>query len=362
MRFIVLGVWIGVLGCGPAPSDGPVDSALPTNVPMEPWAEIFAGFGLLETVAGTGVIPDKGYNAWDPSFEGGLAVDAELSRPHMAQMDDAGRLYIADKDAHAIRRVEVDGTIHTVAGTSASGDSGDGPAAADTMQLASPNGLWVRGDGTYYILDLGNEKIRKVTPDGTMTTFIDVPGLQLGRGLWVSEDEDLAYISSGNAIKEWTPSGGVRNYATGFSNLGNLALSPDGWLAATDRSRHEVYRVEPDGTYEVIAGNGTVEGGGDGKRALKTGLEGVRGIWFHPDGGYFLACHEGGAVWYVDEDAIAHLFLDGDDDNAHRGDGKDFDDGDAKKVASVRAVWMDRDGNLVITENDRGFIRVVHAR
>jgi hypothetical protein len=344
-----------LVGCGP--SD--VTDTAPT-ITLEPWEEVFADFGLLETVAGTGLIGTKGFDGWDEAFEGGPAVEAELSRPHMAQMDDAGVLYIADKDAQAIRRVDLDGTIHTIAGTGEAGDSGDGPAPADTMQLSSPNGLWVRGDGTYYILDLANEKIRKVTPDGTLTTFIDVPGLQLGRGLWISEAEDLAYIASGNVIYRWTSTNGVEVFASGFANLGNLAMSPDGWLAATDRSKHEVYRIADDGTVEVIAGNGTTEGGGDGKKAKKTGLEGVRGIWFHPDGGYFLACHEGGAVWYVDEEGMIHLFLDGDDEDAHRGDGKDFDQGDGEKVASVRAVWMDKDGNLLITENDAGFIRMVH--
>ena len=335
------------------------DTSLPTSA-VVPWEQIRDSYGVLETLAGSGNDPTKSLNSWDPAFEGGPAVDAELSRPHMAQMDDAGNLYIADKDAHAIRLVDVSGNIHTVAGTGEAGDLGDGPAPAETVQLASPNGLWVRGDGTYYILDLGNEKIRKVTPDGTLTTFIDVPGLQLGRGLWIADDEQRAFISSGNVIYEWTPSSGVQTYATGFINLGNLAMSPDGWLAATDRSAHEVYRVRDNGNKEVIAGNGTTTGGGDGELATDTGLEGVRGLWFHPDGGYFLACHEGGAVWYVDSDGIAHLFLDGDDDNAHRGDGEDWDAGASKKVASVRAVWMDRDDNLIITENDRGYVRIVY--
>ncbi len=347
-----------VFGCGKTTEE--VEDTSPVLPDLEPWEQVFEDFGLLETVAGTGQIPTKAFSGWDPAFEGGSALEAELSRPHMAQTDDAGNLYIADKDAHAIRMVDLEGMIHTVAGTSEAGDSGDGPGPADTMQLASPNGMWVRGDGTFYILDMDNDKIRKVDLSGTMTTLIDVPGLQLGRGLWVSDDEDLAYISSGNVIYRWTPDDGVSTYATGFSGLGNLAMSPEGWLAATDRTRHEVYKVLEDGSTRVIAGNGTTEGGGEGEKAKKTGLEGVRGIWFHPDGGYFLACHEGGAIWYVDEDDIMHLFLDGDDDNAHRGDGKDFDDGDAKKVASVRSVWMDSHGNLVIAENDRGFIRMVY--
>src|SRR5690606_7128205 len=108
-------------------------------------------------------------------------------------------------------------------------------------------------------------------------------------------------------------------------SLGNIAQSPEGWMGVTDRLGHRVYRIDADGARTPIAGNGTASGGGTGNLALDTGLDEVRGIWFHPEGGYFLATHKGGQVWYVDVDGVIHLFVDGDADDTHAGDGVRFD-------------------------------------
>ena len=91
--------------------------------------------------------------------------------------------------------------------------------------------------------------------------------------------------------------------------------------------------------------------------AKDTALHGVRGIWFLPNSGYFLATHEGSQIWYVDTSGIIHLFVDG-EHNAHAGDGEHFKT-PGLKVSEVRAVTMDKQGNILITENDAGFIRKI---
>jgi len=117
-----------MLGCGSAEtgrsravSSPPVDSG---------FAALLGQYDLLETVAGTGRFGDRGHNGWESRFEGGPAIEAELSRPHTTLADAAGHLYVADKEAHAIRRISPDGIITTVAGTSASGFDGDEPLPA----------------------------------------------------------------------------------------------------------------------------------------------------------------------------------------------------------------------------------------
>ncbi len=329
-----------------------------TTEPVDEWEQIQAAYGTLDTLAGKGDYPDKGYNGWNTSYEGGDALSAELSRPHMTMADDAGYLYIADKDAHAVRRVDPEGIITTIAGTGSSGDDGDAAGQGTELRLASPNGLWAQPDGTVYIHDMGNDKVRKLTTDGVMTTLFEVADSGTGRGLWVAEDESLAYVSCGNNIKSWTPEGGARTLATGFSSLGNLVVDPDGLVVATDRGGHTVTRIHEDGTEEVIAGTGTSSGGGDGELATETGLSEVRGIWFHPLGGYFLATHSGGQVWYVDTEGVIHLFLDGDESHSHSGDGERYDT-PGKKISEPRAITIDADGRLLITENDHGYVRVI---
>jgi hypothetical protein len=109
-----------------------------------------------------------------------------------------------------------------------------------------------------------------------------------------------------------------------------------------------------------IAGDGSTFGGGDGMPALETGLAGVRGIWFHPLGGYFLATHEGSQVWYVDAGGILHLFLDG-RQGAHAGDGEHFLT-PGYKISEARSVALDAAGHIIVVEHDGGFIRKVERR
>lgn len=333
--------------------------------PGESRPAIFERFGNLSTIAGTCTIEDKSTNGWDTAYEGGLAIDAELSRPHFAMADDGGNIFIADKDAHAIRKVTPEGTIHTVAGTGVAGNGQDDVGAGAEIELHSPNGLWVLADGTVFILDMGNDKVRKLTPDGQMVTlFTDTTaaGINLGRSVWMNDQETLCYYSSGTSVKRWTPEQGVSVVADGFSSLGALVVDPDGFVVATERGGHRVVRIAEDGTKTVIAGTGSaVISGGPGYLALETSLEEVRGVWFLEDGSYFLATHEGSQVWYVDINGVIHLFIDGTSNDVHAGDGEAFDT-PGPKVSEVRGISCDAHGNLIITENDCGYIRRVEYK
>lgn len=315
-------------------------------------------FNLLTTIAGKGGVGEGTVNGWNTSFEGKAAIEAVLSGPHFAMADSVGNVYIADKDAHAIRKVGIDGLITTVAGINTPGNGGDG--RADELELNSPNGLWVNKRGDLYILDLGNNKIRKVDAEGNMVTvFEDFVGISLGRGLWISAAEDTIWYASGTVIKMWTKANGIRTYASGFSGLGNIMQDQNGYIVATDRSANYVYRIDANGTKTVIAGNGSTSGGGDGFPANESAFNGVRGVWFLEDNTYLLATHEGSQIWYIDSQNIAHLFLNGKEgDEYHSGDGENYRT-QGYKVSEVRAVTVDYQGNILITENDRGFIRKI---
>lgn len=343
-------------GCGVDPTE----DGLPclAYAPCE-FESLVSAYGDLTTIAGTGLSQDV--NGWEPRFEGSLATEAELSNPHFAMSDDAGNIYIADKEAHAVRKLTLDGRIHTVAGTNAPGDGDDEPGPGTERALSNPNGLWVRGDSTVYILDLDNGKIRRLDPSGTLSTLFRVPGgILVGRGLWVSDDEGVAYVASNREIKRWTPSGGVELFASGLASLGNIVMGPDGHFLATDRGANRVWKIDDEGEISWIAGNGDTWGGGDGEDALATALFGVRGVWLLPTGGYLLATHQGSQVWYVDTRGIIHLFLDG-APGAHSGDGEHFRS-PGLKVSEVRAVTVDAFGNIIVTEHDFGYLRKIARR
>jgi hypothetical protein len=137
-------------------------------------------YGELSTIAGAGGIP--GFNNWQSEFEGAPATNVFLSGPHMAMADRAGNIYIADKDSHGVRRIRPDGTIVTAAGIEGPGNGPDSPTPGTQVGLVEPIGLWVRDDGTVYILDLGNGKLRRLDTNGVMRTLFTVPGgIAIGR-------------------------------------------------------------------------------------------------------------------------------------------------------------------------------------
>ena len=130
----------------------------------------------------------------------------------------------------------------------------------------------------------------------------------------------------------------------------------------TDRGADLVYRIVNDTTKIIIAGNGLASGGGNGFPATETGLDGVRGIWFMEDQSYLLATHEGSQIWYVDPYGIINLLLNGKDgDEYHSGDGEHFLT-PGYKISEARGVSVDYDGNIIITENDFGFIRKISKK
>ncbi|MBI1842622.1 MAG: hypothetical protein HYR88_17425 [Verrucomicrobia bacterium] len=320
-------------------------------------------FGRLTTVAGSGQIACLTCNSWQPESEGGPALDAALSSPHITMADRAGNLYIADKRAHAIRKVDRDGIITTVAGNNVAGKGDTNPAPATLISLNNPNGLWVRGDGTFYFLDRENGYIRKVDTLGTMTALADYGGaIPGGRGLWVSEDESILYFSASSRIMSWDSTNGLSVFAEGFSDLANLLMDPGGHLVVADAARDQVTRFEFDGSRTVIAGTPSFAGikGGDGYLATETSLVQVRGIWFLPTGAFFVCTDAPSQVWYVDTDAHIHRILNGDSTGAHDGDGAWFyANPSLHKVSNTRQITTDYDGNLLITESNFGYVRKI---
>jgi sugar lactone lactonase YvrE len=331
------------------------------NVGPDEYAQILARYGKIHTIAGRGAIDSNGGNDWLESYEGGPARDAELSEAHNAQADVFGNVYIVDKDAHAVRKVTTNGTIHRVAGTNVAGDGSDASQPGTECALSGPNGLHVQPDGTCFIFDVGNRKIRRLNPAGQISTvFTDSTVSFIGRGLWANADGSVIYYASGTEVRAWTASGGSRVLADGFSGgLANLTVDPQGRVVVTDRSAHSVVRIEPDGTKTRIAGNTFPAGGGDGQPALATGLEEVRGIAFVPSGGFFVGTHRGSDVWFIDTNGIAHLFIDGVRNSDPFGGEGTLASAPGIKLSEIRALNLTPAGDLIITQSDQSTVRIV---
>jgi hypothetical protein len=169
-------------------------------------------------------------------------------------------------------------------------------------------------------------------------------------------------LATGNRIRKWTPANGLQTLASGFIELGTFYVEPSGNLIVCDRGAHYAYRVTAAGVKTIIAGNGTATGGGDGLSALQTGLDGPRGVWPVPTGGYLLLTHDGCQLWYMDSAATMHLMLNGAGGGTHNGDGYFFYDLSELKISEGRSVSMDYAGNILVCESDYGFVRRIEFR
>jgi DNA-binding beta-propeller fold protein YncE len=243
--------------------DGPADQArlnFPTAVAVDRAGHLYiadtlnhrvrrmdAVTGVMTTVAGLG----------KPRYfgDGGLAVEAGLNEPAALALSDAGILYIADQSNNCVRAVDLaTGIIRTVAGTGAAAYNGDGMAATET-DLAGPSGLALASDGTLFIADCFNGRIRAVDPTtGLIRTVVGDGGEYRYQGV----DEPASASLS-------RPSG--------------IALDDEGNLYMTDSDNHLVRRWNRiTGRIERVAGVGMADYGGDGGMALEAGLSYPFGI------------------------------------------------------------------------------------
>lgn len=118
--------------------------------------------GIIQTIAGNG---QEGYEG-----DGGPARAAKLNSPQSLAIDAAGRILVGDEHNDAIRVLELDGTIRTLVGSKGPGFSGDGGPASQA-QIADPENLWVRKDGSILISVRDNARLRIISPDGIINTL-----------------------------------------------------------------------------------------------------------------------------------------------------------------------------------------------
>jgi hypothetical protein len=282
--------------------------------------------GTITTFAGNGAMAFFG--------DGGQATAAALNQPTGLAIDSAGGVYIADYGNSRVRRVSPAGIISTAAGSGIYGAFGDGGPAI-SASFSNVAGIVLDSAGNLYIADVRNHRIRKVTPDGTVTAFA-------GTGLQGSSGD------GGQAIN-----------ATLNTPIA-LAIDAAGNLYICDSSNHNVRRVNlASGIITTYAGNGVPAFAGDGTPAIAAALMFPLGLATDQAGNLYIADAGNNCVRKVNSGGFISTAAGSGSHPGFAGDGG-FAAGALLNTPS--GVAVDGSGNLYISDSGNNRVRKVDGR
>ena len=270
---------------------------------------------IITTVAGT-----------DRLLDGHSASGVPLRAVHTVAADGSGNLYLADADDNRVRKINAAGIISTYAGTGIPGYSGDrGKAAA--AELSGPIGLAVDNNGSLYIADRDNFRVRRITPDGTINT--------------VAGNGRVGFLGdNGPAI-----SAQVAPLAVAVDNQGNLYIST---------FDYRIRKVDTNGIITTIAGTGSNAYFGDNGPATQAAMGLVVQMAVDSSGNLSLADSGSFAVRKFDAKGIITTIAGG------VNPGSIADNIPAVKALMVpNGLTLDNNGNLYLSDFNRDLVRKV---
>ena len=325
--------------------------------------------------------------------DGGLATQATLDAPYGVAGAPTGGVYIAEVGSNEtdprVRKVSSSGIITTVAGNGTNGYAGDGGPAINAL-LDAPFGVWADSIGDLYIADTGNERVRKVSPNGTITTVAGIGSGSIGQTYpisgvpatsallyspWALTTDSLGnlYIAQGglDIVSKVSPSGIITtvagNTTRGYSGDGGSALNAElhapsgvavdsaGNVFIADSGNARIRKVSSSGIITTVAGNGTQGYAGDGEQATSAELQYPSGIAIDFADNLYIADLGNNRIRKIASNGIMSTIA-GNGVQGYSGDGGSAPNAELNRPNSLS---VDSSGNVFVADTHNNVIRLL---
>jgi len=251
----------------------------------------------------------------------GLLFSASYSNPSGIAIDVQGNIFIADAGTHKIRKISTDGMVTTFAG---SGFAGSADGKGNAASFNTPRGIAIDAQGNVFVADTYNQKIRKISKEGDVTTLA-------GSG------------SSGKSL-------GI-GAAASFYNPTGVAVDTSGNVYVADKSNHRICKINSAGNVTTLAGNG-LAGSSDGK-GLNAYFYQPSGVTVDVRGNVYVADYGNNKIRKITPDSIVTTIA-----------GQDYS-GQTDGIGSNASFYypialsLDSIGNLYVVESSYGKVRKI---